>query len=78
MMMSEDDYQQRMDRIVHARQQRDEAIEDAQGRLTDEIVEAYQAGLTLQDINHATGLSVTTIRSRLKSAASSLAAEREA
>lgn len=66
MMMSEDEYQGLMDHIAAARQQRDEEIEAAQDHFADEVVAAYQAGLTLYDINHATGVSITTIRTRLK------------
>lgn len=65
-MMTEDEYRDRMDRIALARQQRDAAIHAAQEQFTDEVVDAYEGGLTLYDIQHATGVSITTIRTRMK------------
>ena len=65
-MMTEDEYRAAMDMIAAAKAHRDEAIETAQKSLTLHIAMAYDAGLTLYDIQHATGLSITTIRSRLK------------
>ena len=65
-MMSEEEYQALMDSIAVARQQRDAAVEAAQEKFTDELIAAYEAGLTLYDINHATGVSITTIRTRFK------------
>lgn len=64
--MSDEDYQNRMDVLSVARQQRDAAVDAAQAQFTDTIVVAYEGGLTLYDINTATGLSITTIRARLK------------
>lgn len=64
--MTEDEYHQWLDRLAQDRHARDEAVEAAQKRLTDAIIEAYKAGLTLYDINYATGLSITTIRSKFK------------
>jgi DNA-directed RNA polymerase specialized sigma24 family protein len=65
-MMSEDEYRERMDAIARARQTRDDEVAAAQERFNDLVVAAYEEGLTLYDINHATGLSITTIRTRLK------------
>jgi DNA-directed RNA polymerase specialized sigma24 family protein len=65
-MMSEAEYNNRMDRLARARQRRDEASEAAQERFIDDIVDAYGIGLTIYDIGHATGLSITTVRKHLK------------
>ena len=65
-MMSESEYEGRMDQLVSARRRRDLDVEAAQVTFTNELIEAYESGLTIYDINHATGLSVTTIRSRFK------------
>lgn len=65
-MMTDDEYQELMDRVALARSKRDDTVDAAQEQFTDAVVAAYEAGLTLYDINHATGLSITTIRSRLK------------
>ena len=65
-MMSEEEYQELMDRIALSRKERDEAVEAAQERFSDALAAAYEAGLSFYDINHATGLSITTVRSRLK------------
>jgi DNA-directed RNA polymerase specialized sigma24 family protein len=65
-MMTEDEYRDRMDRIALARQERDDAIHAAQEQFTDEVIAAYEGGLTLYDIQHATGVSITTIRTRMK------------
>jgi len=65
-MMSESEYESRMDALVAARRDRDAAVEAAQEKFTDELVEAYESGLTIYDINHATGLSITTVRTKFK------------
>lgn len=65
-MMTEDEYREAMDAIHNARAARDAAVTAAQEKFADQIVAAYEGGLTLYDLNVATGLSITTIRTRLR------------
>ena len=65
-MMSEDEFNEQMDKVANARTERDRAIQEAQDTFTDVVIATLEAGLTLSDISHATGVSQNTLRVRLR------------
>lgn len=61
-MMNEEEFDAAMDRVALARSERDTEIEAARQRFIKTVIDAYEGGLTMPDIRHATGLSETTLR----------------
>lgn len=55
-----------METITKARERRDQAVEKAQNAFSAVLAEGYRSGLSLDDLHRASGLSVTTLRTRLK------------
>ena len=64
--MNEDEFAAAMDAVAQARTERDAATEAAQTAFVDAVVTGYEAGLTIVDLAHASRVSTTTLRARLR------------
>lgn len=64
-MLSEQEYTAEMDRVAQALVDRNRALAAAQETFADAVIHAYEAGLSIADIRHATGIAHATIRNRL-------------